>query len=219
MSVRALLLLHLAAAACSTLPPESPMTPPPSEAEFQRQLDALESAVGDDVISRERAEQWMLRHADFAHPRLLKRLETRDRPLTGALALLPRFGRPESIPVLERELLTGNELTLLPAAQALASHPLPAAREALERALAAPRRETASMAADALMWRGESAACGALRSRLGVADAALRYHVVQAAGALQCLTAEDLAALGRDADADVRALAERLKQGGSRDSK
>jgi hypothetical protein len=182
-----------------------------TDAELDAQLMLLESPLGGepDVRERERAAAWLLAHPDAAHPALLA-LVADGRAGPAAIELLGRFGDPASVAPLAA-LVDTAEPTGRAAAQALASHPAPAALDALSAALAAGG-DGAPRAADALAVRGDVGACPALRTAVGSADAVLRYHALQAAGALGCLPPdEELAALAdADADADVRELARSL---------
>jgi hypothetical protein len=83
------------------------------------------------------------------------------RTSVAVIELMPRFGRAESIPLLEH-LLIGNEATAWAAAQSLALHPQAAAGEALQRSLARREPAIAIIAADALGTRGDRSACAAL---------------------------------------------------------
>jgi hypothetical protein len=157
------------------------------------------------------AQQWLLAHPDEAHPELLRRLEAGEGNPYAVLALLPRFGRGEAVPALERVLQGGSESLASAAGAALAAHPSPAAKDALERCLTSPRWETAAAAADGLMARGDPSVCPGLEAVLSHPHPTARYHLVQAAARLGCLGREDLQALGReDPEAEVRALCERL---------
>jgi len=182
-----------------------------TDAELDAQLMLLESPLGGDpdVRERERAAAWLLAHPDVAHPALLA-LVAGGRAGPAAVELLGRFGDPASVAPLAA-LVGAAEPTGRAAAQALASHPAQAALDALSAALAAGG-DGAPRAADALAARGDVGACPALRTAVGSADAVLRYHALQAAGALGCLPPdEELAVLAEaDADADVRELARSL---------
>lgn len=179
--------------------------------EVETQIMLAETPFGDGPHQRERerAAAWLVAHADRAYPALLARLDE-EKAGVAVIELLPRFGRAESIPRLER-LLAGPEPPAWAAGQALALHPQPAAGEALRRALASREPAVAGIAAEALGTRGDRGDCAALVRAAGAADTRLRYHAVQAAGKLGCLGRETLESLVRsDADADVRDLAKRL---------
>ncbi len=95
------------------------------------------------------------------------------------------------------------------AARALARHPSPAALATLREVLR-DGGEGAGRAADALAMRADPAACPDLKAAVAHPDATLRYHAVQAAGALGCLSREELERIAKtDADSDVRELAGR----------
>jgi len=178
------------------------------DADVEQQIALLETPFGDGPHQRERerAAEWLVANADRAYPRILARLKDGHTSIA-VIELMPRFGRAESIPLLEH-LLIGPETTAWAAAQALALHPQAAAGQALKRSLARREPAVAIIAADALGTRGD---CAALATLIDAPDAQVRYHVVQAAGKLGCLTRGALEALARaDADADVRGLATNL---------
>jgi hypothetical protein len=185
-----------------------------SDEEVETQLALAQSPLGGGPHQRqrERAAQWLVEHADRSYPVVLERLE-RGQVGVALVDLLPRFDREESIPALTR-LLSGSEPPAWAAGQALARHSQPAAGEALRGALENADPKVAAIAADALGTRNDRGDCGALLAHIEAADARLRYHVVQAAGNLGCLTKPQLESLARaDPDADVRALAEKLLAG------
>jgi HEAT repeat protein len=182
--------------------------------ELERAILLLQDPFGDEPHSREQegAVRYLLAHPEAAHPLLLELLRShRATNPYAVLEALPRFGLPESVPVLNDVLESGPENLSGAAADALARHPLPAAYEALVRALRHPVNAVVVAAAAGLMTRGDTAACPALREVVGHADPVVRYHAVQAAGRLGCLDRDTLAALARrDRDQDVRELARRL---------
>ena len=182
-----------------------------SDPEVETQITLLETPFGDGPHQRERdrAAAWLVANADRAYPQILARLDE-GRASVALIEILPRFERAESIPRLER-LLMGSEATAWAVGQALALHPQPTAGEVLRRALGSPQSATAIIAADALATRGDPSDCAALATRLGAPHAGVRYHVVQAAGRLGCLSRAALESLASsDNDADVRRLAARL---------
>ncbi|HEV7588182.1 MAG TPA: hypothetical protein VGO40_08610 [Longimicrobium sp.] len=184
---------------------------PGRHAELDAALAALQSPRGGapDQAAREGARDYLLAHADAAHPRLLALLEEgmAASPLA-VVELLPAFGRPESVPALERLVRAGAERTSRVAAEALARHPHAAALAALLGAFSAGTAEAVTAAADGLLARGDPAACHALAAVLDHPDATTRYHVVQAAAGLGCLSAAKRAAIGTsDPDPDIRSLA------------
>lgn len=182
--------------------------------DLERNISLLCTPFGSGAHAREReqAGQWLLAHADVAHPRLLELLALGASSNPFAIVeLLPRFGRDESVIVLATLLSSGSATLQHAAGQALARHPSNAAKSALLHALKSEQAATVVAAADGVLARGDPDACGALRPVLAHADAAVRYHALQAAGQLGCTTAAELARLAKDADADVRALAIQLK--------
>jgi len=207
-------LLLLIACGNRTIPMKTPMhdhTKQTRDREVDQQISLLETPFGDGPHQRERerAAAWLVANSGRAYPQIVLRL-SEGRASVALLELLPRFGRAESIPLLQR-LLSGPQATAWAAGQALALHPQPAAGEALRRSLLRHDPVLAIIAADALATRGDRTDCAALTALIDVPDSRLRYHVVQAAGKLGCLTREALQALARgDADADVRGLAAKL---------
>jgi HEAT repeat protein len=179
------------------------------EVETQIMLSETPFGDGPHQRERERAVEWLVAHADRAYPHILARLDE-GRATEALIQLLPRMGRAESIPRLERY-LTQTESLGWAAGRALALHPQPAAGEALRRALANRDPAVAALASDALGTRGDRADCAALLAAAHAPDARLRYHAVQAAGKLGCFDRKALESLAQfDADADVRGLAAEL---------
>lgn len=190
----------------------------PAEAELESHLRFLMDPFGDEPHRRQREQSvaYLLAHAAEAYPRLLAALRANPAALNAAsiIEVLPLFGRPESVPMLEDVLARASDPTAAAAGDALGRHPGDEARAALLRALTSPRPEAVSAAADGLMVRGDRSACPALAAVLGHADPVVRYHAVRAAAALGCLTPERLEALEReDPDPDVRSLAAGLRPG------
>lgn len=173
---------------------------------------------GDDASLRQRetAAQALLGYGAAAHQRIVELLQAgRAANPPALIALLPRFGRDDSIPLLQG-LVNGDAGPNLlgAAAQALAQHPSPKAASVLLDALASPSTPTVVVAADALAARGEGQARAPLRGLRLHANALVRYHAVQAAHQLGALSSDDLAELAQhDGDADVRALAASLRAG------
>lgn len=151
------------------------------------QLRLLLHPSGDAGAQRARGEALdeLLERADEAHPRLLALAQAQPPSLQAMLAL-PRFGRPESVPVLEHVLLTADDPTTAVAAGALADHPAPEALAALESALGSDRAQVVLSAVMGLAERGDRHACGALRGALGHADGEIRERVAQARARLGC---------------------------------
>jgi HEAT repeat protein len=179
--------------------------------DVETRIMLLDGPFGGEQHVRERdcAAEWLVEHADRAYPLLLARLES-GRAGAGAVALLPRFGRSQSIGTLAR-LLAGPEPMAWQAGQALAQHPQPEAGEALRQALIGPDATVAMIAADGLGTRGDRGDCAVLAERLGTTHAGVRYHVLQAAARLGCLPREVIGQLAlTDPDAQVRGLASQL---------
>lgn len=181
---------------------------------LQDRIALLCSPLGDAASLRERdaAAQYLLEHADTAYPELMRRLASGggNNPLA-IIELLPRFAREASIPVLAQWLDGGDELLAPASAQALAAHPQAAALQALLATLRSTHAATIIAAADALAVRGEPDACAGLRASMGHADARVRYHLVQAAAALHCLSVSELSAIAaNEVDVEVQQLAQRM---------
>ena len=158
------------------------------QSEIDRHIYVLLTPSGDPQFQYYKAEalNWLLAHADAAHPRLMALCEV-DEPPGVVLVTLPRFGRPESVPVIERALRGAPDPTTVIAAQALAEHPSPSAREALERALGDARDQVVASAADGIAQRGDKASCAALRVALSHRDHEVCQRVREAMEALGCL--------------------------------
>lgn len=179
--------------------------------DIETRILLLDTPFGSEPHQRERdrAAAWLLEHADRAYPILIARL-IEGILSAGAIALLPRFGRAESIAPLTR-LLTGPEGIAWESGQALAQHPQPAAGEALRHALANSDPAVAIIAADALARRGDRGDCAALTKRLNATHSGLRFHALQAAALLECLSRDAIAERAEtDPDPEVRSLATRL---------
>jgi HEAT repeat protein len=137
------------------------------------------------ALARGEALEELLEHADEAHPRLLE-LATDENPPLLALMALPRFGRPESVPLLEEILRTAPAPTTVVAAVALSEHPDAAARAALEAALADSRQQVVLSAVTGLAERGEREACASLRAARSHPDEEVRERVESALRKLGC---------------------------------
>ena len=182
--------------------------------ELDTQIALLESPLGGEphVRERQQAAAWLLAHPERSYPRLLaKAAEGSAGP--AAVELLGEFGRADSVPVLAA-LLDAAEPTAHAAAQAMAQHPSPTALAALRDGLRSGG-DRAARCADALGARGDASACPDLQVAAKAPDARLRYHAVQAAASreMRCLSPAQLAEIEvSDPDADVRALARRMRQ-------
>ena len=155
--------------------------------EIDRQLQLLLFPSGDRQFQhmRDLALAYLLEHADEAHPRLLALVEG-DSPPVAVLALLPRFGRAESVSVLERVLRHGSAPATVVAGQSLAQHPLVEARTALESALGDTRSQVVASAAEGLALRGDRASCSALAVALAHSDPDVRDRVRSAMARIGC---------------------------------
>lgn len=156
--------------------------------EIDHELAVLLRPSGDPGAQRARGEALaaLLERADEAHPRLLA-LAQSDPPSLLALRALPRFGRPDSVPVLERVLREGPGPTTAVAAGALAEHPDDAARAALEAALGDARDQVVRSAIMGLAERGDGRACAALRAVLEHRDEDVRNRASAALEQLGCI--------------------------------
>jgi HEAT repeat protein len=140
--------------------------------------------AGANVMRREALDA-LLQRADEAHPRLLA-LAASDAPPPLALMALPTFGRPESVPVLERVLHDAPDPTTAVAAAALGEHPAEEARAALEAALAAARTQVVLSAIMGISKRGDRRACPALQALADHADEEVRERAAAARSQLGC---------------------------------
>ncbi|MFY9608512.1 MAG: HEAT repeat domain-containing protein [Blastocatellia bacterium] len=181
--------------------------------ELESNIHFMQDPLGDP-LHLQRAEQaleFLLDHAEEAYPRLLELIKSNR--ASNPIALIeafPRFGRPESIPVLEEILARGQGTATGAASLSLARHPQDSARQALIRALTFPKAESVVAAADGLMSRGDRTACAELVKHLNRVDSTVRYHVIQAASRLGCLSSEALTRISNDdPDSDIRQMASR----------
>lgn len=160
----------------------------PDASEIDEKIKMLLFPSGDWQFRRtkEEAIAYLLEHAEQAHPRLLALAEG-DSPPIQVLLVLPRFGRVESLPVLENALRKASDPMTVIAGQALALHPCAEARVVLERALGDPRNQVVGSAAEGLARRGDRASCPALRSALSHHELEVRQRVRKAMEALGCL--------------------------------
>jgi hypothetical protein len=161
-----------------------------------------------DLAQRDTSIAWLLAHADDAYPIVLE--EVRASPGPAGVALLGRFDRAASTPVLIQVLGEGEDGARAAAFQlALASDAaaLAAAVEATRHA----NPDIASAAVDGLGKRGDRGQCAAIVAATTHASAEVRYMAVEAGAALGCLDAAALARLAKsDPDADVRTRAQEL---------
>ncbi len=132
--------------------------------------------------SRREALEALLERPDEAHPRLLALAE--EDPHVVVLTVLPRFGRPESVPVLERVLREGPDEMTVTAGQALAAHPHPSALEALITSLSSDRPQTVASAADGLTTRADPSAREALEAARARQQGEVRDRIQGALDAL-----------------------------------
>lgn len=184
--------------------------------EVDVQIQALLSPHGHEAERRahDQALAFLLEHADEAHPRLLGFLDPAQPYVPVAVVnSLPLFGRADSVPVLEKLMREGADMISLSAGQALGRHPHAEALQALLRGLKHDRDETKVSAAEGLLTRGATKSCQALSELLNDPSYEVRYHVINSAGKLGCLSREDLGEIARnDSEADIRELAAKLMQ-------
>jgi hypothetical protein len=114
------------------------------------------------VAARDEAMRILLAAPDIAHPQLMA-MATGSHPPPLILLALARFGRMESLPLLQSAFLSGDAPTAVMAAQALAQHPSAAARQMLEEALQGHSDQLALAAAHGLAQQAEPASIPALR--------------------------------------------------------
>lgn len=182
--------------------------------ELEQQIRALVSPGGHeaDQRDRDRALAYLLAHANEAHRRLLPLLDPQAGYIPVAVVnAMPLFGRPESVPVLEKLMREGAELISMSAGQALGRHPQPESLAALLRGLEDNRDETKVAALDGLMTRGDKSVCPAVQHMLDHSSYEVRYHAVNAAAHLGCLNSENLRHIAEnDNEQDIRDLASTL---------
>jgi len=180
-----------------------------SDIEVDTQVMLLESPFGDPAHLREqeRAADWLIAHADRAYEPLLEMMR-KGTAGPAVIQLLPRFMRSESIPALEKALITKSEQIARAAAKALAQHVGPEGLEILKQVVQSPGPGAVIAAADALAILGNKETCLSLLAALTHTDHRARYHVVQAAGQIGCLTKDQLILIStNDPDENIRALA------------
>jgi hypothetical protein len=196
--------------------------PPNDNTPVQEDPDQLDTAIQrlltpygnpGNQRDRDRALTYLLGHADDAHAKLLALFEHMDAGihLPPVVLALPYFGRPESIPVLEKVMQTASEALSLSAGEALANHPLPAAMDALVRGLTHSSEKVIIAAANGLMSRGDQSCCTLLLKMIHHPDREVRYHVLQSAAQLNCLSQQQLQSIvSNDPEPMVQDLAIRL---------
>lgn len=179
------------------------------------QLALTASGHSADQAARTEAMRFLAAHADEVHSGLVQAIEsnTSGVGLLQQIALLAELGRDEAVPVLVKLLDRPEELVIEAAGAALGRHRVEEAFEALKRALRSGSSKVVSSAADGLLLRNDPRACPELLSVLAHPDAITRYHVVNAAAQLGCLSKSELDHLATsDSDPDVRSLAANRRQ-------
>lgn len=185
--------------------------------EVELQIRALLSPHGHEADRRahDQALAILLAHPEQAHARLLALLDPAQPFIpVAAVNAIPLFGKVESVPVLEKLMNQGADMISMSAGQALGRHPHPDAWAALVRGLTAEREETKVAAVDGLLTHGEKVDCEPLRKVLNDPGYEVRYHAINAAGKLGCLTKQELSQIAEnDGERDIRDLATRLMLG------
>lgn len=168
--------------------------------DYSRLMAALLSPLGEPAArrERERALTVLLRdHKDRARADLLTAVRTRPTGLEvpAILEVVPFFGGADTVHAVE-SLLTGEDADIAGyAGTALGRIDDPATKPAIERALSSTSTQAAAAAADAAAATTDPHFCAFLRNRLTDPSAAVRYHVVHALIALDCLSAAERATL------------------------
>jgi hypothetical protein len=186
--------------------------------ELEMHLRRLAEPCGGepDLRQRRQAVEYLLAHPEEAHARVMEALEANPAALDAPalIEVLPLFARPESVPLLEDILFRNLELHSGAAGVALGRHPDPGARGALLRGLQSGLPHTLMAAIDGLMIRGDASVCAGIKAVTKHPDADTRYHAIRAAGALGCLSEDEIRQFERtDSDPDIRALARALASG------
>ncbi len=174
-----------------------------------------------DEDARQQAIEWLVTHSGEVHPYLLEwlRREPEGPYALAILDLLPAFAEPGAVPVLREALFSSDEYVSEIAGKALGRHPAPAAEAALAEAVASPIPHVVAAAADGFLVRGSRSACQPLLAVLATPDPIARYHVIQAAFRLGCLSQQQLAGVAsNDQDPDIRRLAAGAEASGQRTS-
>ncbi len=167
------------------------MSTPATIEEIDSAITELSVPRGDpgDRATRASALEFLLSQAEAAHPRLMAALDPKAGGSTAVVLALAQFGRPDSVPLLESILRNAPTTSASTAARALAAHPLPAAYQALLRALYSTREETSTAAADGLLLRNDRSACPELMRLQNAPNLEIRSHAMQAAAGLGCADA------------------------------
>jgi hypothetical protein len=152
--------------------------------------------------------KYVLDHIDEAHPLLLDMLRKYQiNDFDRAFRILAIAGKPESIPLMKKLLLSNKSWDLVKsnAGKYLGLHPAPEAFEILLSALTTTDTNTLVGATLGLIERKDTAACPPLRKQMTRTDDSQRYDVIQAASALGCLTTQDLTDISvKDQSSEVR---------------
>jgi hypothetical protein len=168
------------------------------------------------TFERDSSVKYVLDHIEEAHPLLLDMLRNREvRAYDRAFRILVIAGKPESVPVIGELLLSTEvwETTKTSAGQYLGLHPAPEAFEILLGALTTTETKTLFGATLGLIERKDKAACLPLRKQMTRTDDSQRYYVIQAAGALGCLTKQQLTDISvKDQSDDIRQKTKELLQ-------
>jgi hypothetical protein len=175
-----------------------------ADPDVETQLMLLQTPFGGGPHQRERerAAAWLVEHAERAYPALFALLE-QGRAGPAVVALVPAFGRAESVAPLARLLARGDGAW--GAAQALAGQPQAEAGEALHAALSSDEPDVVVAALGGLAARGDESDCRAVTGALDHANARVRLSAVRAATSLGCLDRPALQRVARDdADEQVR---------------
>jgi HEAT repeat protein len=185
--------------------------------ELELNLMFLKNWLGDDPDQRERnsAIEYLVQHADEAYPRIVAEIDARPFALDAPalIQVLPLFGRDDSVDLLQRILASGDDRVCRAAGEALGRHPSERASDALLRALDSENPQTRIGAAIGLGRRGDISACEPLERRLMVGESVERYYLAQALAQIGCENETVWRELEQDAEADIRALALKRREG------
>jgi HEAT repeat protein len=184
--------------------------------ELELNLMLLKNWFGDEPDERERREaiDYLVEHADEAYPRIVAEIEARPFALDAPalIQVLPRFGREDSIDLLERILASGDDRVCRAAGEALGRHPASRAGDVLVRALDSEDRQSRIGAAIGVGTRRERSACEPLARRIMAGEPVERYYLAHAFAQIGCENDSVWRRLEEDAEADIRALAMKRRE-------
>jgi hypothetical protein len=197
--------------------PGAGLAPAKADPAMERLLSELHMAASYPCSRGPRFEndssvKFVLDNIDEAHPILLKMIEeNKVGAIDRAFRILVIAGKEESLPTMEKILLSNDELDAPSAGNYLGIHPSANALPILLKALSSTQTHTLFGATLGLMGKKDLAACEPLRGQMNRKDDSQRYYVIQAAGELGCFSSDELKAIAKkDPSGDIRDKAKQL---------